>query len=83
MPSAENLSSTNDHLITLEQALTTPQEISLIFRTVVDGHIQDQTLKVWLVGQEAAADVSELGRSGRRFHRRYNSAIISARIREI
>ena len=54
--SAENLSVTNAHRIKLEQAIISPQTISLIFRTVVDGRVKDQTLNAWLVGQEGTAD---------------------------
>jgi hypothetical protein len=54
--SAESLSVTNAHRIKLEQAITSPQRISLIFRTVADGHVKDAILKVWLVGQEDIAD---------------------------
>ena len=54
--STENLSVTNAHRIKLEQAIISPQIIPVTFRTVVDGRVKDQTLSVWLVGQEGAAD---------------------------
>jgi hypothetical protein len=54
--SAENLSVTNAHRIKLEQTIISPQRVPLIFRTVVDGSAKDQTLNVWLVGQEGIAD---------------------------
>jgi hypothetical protein len=50
--SAENLSVTNAHRIKLEQAIISPQKVPLTFRTVVDGRVKDETLNVWLVGQE-------------------------------
>jgi hypothetical protein len=54
--SADNLTTTNDHSISLEQALVTPQRISVIARLVRDGRMQDQTLNVWLVGREDSND---------------------------
>ena len=54
--STESLSVTNAHRIKLEQAIISPQIIPVTFRTVVDGRVKDQTLSVWLVGQEGAAD---------------------------
>jgi hypothetical protein len=54
--SDDNLFVSNDHRIKLEQVIIAPQEIPLIFRTVLGGRIKDEVLKVWLVGQEAAAD---------------------------
>ena len=54
--SAENLTTTNDHRISLEQALVTPQRISVIARQVADGRLKDQTLNVWLVGREDLSD---------------------------
>ena len=46
----------NDHRITLEDALITPQIISVIARQVKDGHMKDENLTVWLVGQENRPD---------------------------
>jgi len=54
--SAESLSVTNAHRIKLEHAITTPQRISLIFRTVIDGQVNDVILNAWLVGQEGMTD---------------------------
>jgi hypothetical protein len=54
--SADNLRTTNDHRINLEQALVTPQRISVIARQVADGRLKDQTLNVWLVGREHSSD---------------------------
>jgi hypothetical protein len=54
--SADNLSVTNHHHIQLEQAIISPQRISLVSRTVVNGRVKDTTLDVWLVGQEGIAD---------------------------
>jgi len=51
--SAESMSVTNAHRIKLEQAIISPQKISLFCRTVVDGRVTDSTASVWLVGQEA------------------------------
>jgi hypothetical protein len=54
--SADNLTTINDHCISLKQALVTPQRISVIARQVADGRLQDQTLNVWLVGWEDSSD---------------------------
>jgi hypothetical protein len=40
--SKESLTTTNDHHITLEQALIPPQTIVLIARQVRDGHLKDE-----------------------------------------
>jgi hypothetical protein len=50
--SADNLTATNDHSITLEQALVTPRKISVIVQLVKGTRMEDQKLNVWLVGQE-------------------------------
>lgn len=47
---------TNDHGITLNDALVPPQRISIIERTVEKGRLKDKVLSVWLVGQERSAD---------------------------
>jgi hypothetical protein len=54
--SAENLTATNDHRIKLEQAIIPPQRISVIWRKVQNGHLKDEELSVWLVGQENLTD---------------------------
>jgi hypothetical protein len=54
--SADNLTTTNGHRISLEQALVTPQRIPVIARQVADGRLKDQTLNVWLVGREDSSD---------------------------
>ena len=54
--SADNLTTTNDHRISLEQALVTPQRISIVARQVADGRLRDRTLNVWLVGRENSSD---------------------------
>jgi hypothetical protein len=54
--SAENLSATNDHRIKLEQAIIPPQSISVIWRKLENGHLKDERLNVWLVGQENVTD---------------------------
>ena len=54
--SAGSVSVTNAHRIELGQAITTPQRISLIFRTVADGRVKDVVLNAWLVGQEGITD---------------------------
>ncbi|MGB6742525.1 MAG: hypothetical protein WBE38_02625, partial [Terracidiphilus sp.] len=43
---------TNDHRISLEQALVPPQKISVIVRTVQNGRVKDKMQDVWLIGQE-------------------------------
>jgi len=47
-----NFSATNDHGITLNQALIDPLRISVIARSVREGRVTDEQLDVWLVGQE-------------------------------
>ena len=54
--STDNLTTTNDHGISLEQSLVRPQRISVIARLVKGGRVQDQKLDVWLVGQERSSD---------------------------
>jgi hypothetical protein len=54
--SADNLRTINDHRISLEQALVTPQRISIIARQVADGRLRDQTINVWPVGREDSSD---------------------------
>ena len=48
--------SVNDHRITLEDALVAPRKISVIARYVKDGRVREETLTVWLVGQENRPD---------------------------
>jgi len=52
----ENLTTTNDHSINLEQSLVPPQRITIITRRIKDGRAIDEKLSVWLVGQESSAD---------------------------
>ncbi len=54
--SAASLSITNHHHIRLEQAITSPQRISVIVRTVAGDHVEDEILNVWLVGHEGIAN---------------------------
>ena len=54
--SAANLTAVNDHRITLEDALVAPRMISVIDRRLKDGHMKDENLRVWLVGQENWTD---------------------------
>jgi len=54
--STANLTTVNDHRITLEDALVAPRMISVIARHVQDGSMKDENLNVWLVGQEDRAD---------------------------
>jgi hypothetical protein len=54
--SAPNLTTVNDHRITLEGALVEPRIISVIARHVKDASTNDENLNVWLVGQEDRAD---------------------------
>jgi hypothetical protein len=56
MQTAENLTATNDHRIKLEQAIIPPQRISVIWRNAENGHLKDEKLNVWLVGQENLTD---------------------------
>ena len=50
--SVENLSTVNDHRISLQDALVVPRRIPLIARQVQSGRVKDENLSVWLVGQE-------------------------------
>jgi len=51
-----DLELTNDHGITLKQALVPPQKITIIDRLVRNGRLKDRQLDVWLVGQKNAPD---------------------------
>jgi hypothetical protein len=46
---------TNDHGVTLDDALVPPQRISIIERTVQKGQLSDKLVTVWLVGQERSS----------------------------
>ena len=54
--SAGKLTAANDHRITLEDALIEPRMIPVIARQVENGGVKDETLTVWLVGQEGQPD---------------------------
>jgi hypothetical protein len=54
--STGNLTAVNDHRITLEDALVAPQMISVIARQVRKGRVKDESINVWLVGQENRPD---------------------------
>lgn len=54
--STGNLTTVNDHRITLEAALVAPRMISVIAHNIDDGRVRNETLDVWLVGQENQAD---------------------------
>jgi hypothetical protein len=54
--SVGNLNTVNDHRITLKDALVAPRTISVIARQVRNGHMKDENLTVWLVGQENRPD---------------------------
>ena len=51
-----DLELTNDHRITLKQALVLPQQIQVIERSVRNGKLKEQRIDVWLVGQEDSSD---------------------------
>jgi hypothetical protein len=51
-----NLTVVNGHRIALEDALIAPRVISVIARQVKKGRVKDETLNVWLVGQENRPD---------------------------
>jgi hypothetical protein len=53
--SAENLDVVN-HSIALKDALVAPRLISVIARDVRNGHVKDENLTAWLVGQERRPD---------------------------
>jgi hypothetical protein len=52
----ENSSTKNLHGITLAEALIQPRKIVLIDRIVAHGHVHDEELEVWLVGEECPVD---------------------------
>lgn len=54
--SADHLTTTNDHRITLKQALVPPYRITVIARTIKSARVEDKELSVWLVGQEPRDD---------------------------
>lgn len=55
--SSSSLALSNDHGISLREALTVrPERISIIARMVNGGRVKDHTLIVWLVGKEGRAD---------------------------
>jgi hypothetical protein len=56
LQTANGLAITNDHRITLRQALVTPQKIVVIERTVQNRLLKDRAIEVWLVGQEPKPD---------------------------
>jgi len=53
---ADKASATNDHRISLGQALVPPQRISVFIQFVKDGIVREQKEEVWLVGQENSGD---------------------------
>lgn len=56
LQSRSDLDITNDHRITLKQALVPPQKITIIERSVRNGKLKDREITVWLVGQEDSSD---------------------------
>lgn len=54
--SRENLAATNDHRIALSQAMVPPKRTTVVWRKIVNGHLEDEELNVWIVGQEDSAD---------------------------
>jgi hypothetical protein len=54
--SIQSLSTTNEHRITLANALVPPKALTVIWRTTKNGRRKDEELHVWLVGQESSAD---------------------------
>jgi hypothetical protein len=53
---SDKLTETNDHRLTLGQALLPPRRISVIERKVQDRQVTDHELSVWLVGGESHED---------------------------
>ena len=45
-----------NHRITLEDALVAPRMISVIARQIKNGNVKNETMNVWLVGQEHGPD---------------------------
>jgi hypothetical protein len=56
LQAGNDLGITNDHGITLRQALVPPERISVIIRTVRSGRVKDTKQTVWLVGKENSGD---------------------------
>jgi hypothetical protein len=54
LQSGLHLTCTNDHGISLKQALVVPQKVSVIVRMVKNGRVNEQKEAVWLVGKEDA-----------------------------
>src|SRR5277367_6309658 len=54
--SIQSLSTTNEHRITLANALVLPKALTVIWRTTKNGRRRDEELHVCLVGQESSAD---------------------------
>jgi hypothetical protein len=54
--SMQSLSTTNEHRITLANALVPPKALTVIWRTTKNGRLRDEELQVWLVGQESSPD---------------------------
>jgi hypothetical protein len=52
----QSLSTTNEHRITLANALVPPKALTVIWRTTKNGRLRDEELQVWLVGQESSPD---------------------------
>jgi hypothetical protein len=50
------LETTNDHRISLRQALVNPEFIKVVSQTVNCGRWTEETLSVWLVGRENSSD---------------------------
>jgi hypothetical protein len=56
LQAGNDLSCMNYHSISLGQALVAPQKISAIARNVVNGHVTDEIVDVWLIGEEKPND---------------------------
>jgi hypothetical protein len=52
----QNLLIVNHHGIRLADAVVPPETLTIVSRTVKDGHVIDETLDVWLVGLEISPD---------------------------
>ncbi|HVT96862.1 MAG TPA: hypothetical protein VHE33_05095 [Acidobacteriaceae bacterium] len=52
----EHPTATNAHQLVLKDALVRPRRISVIEKTVKDGQVFDQELRVWLIADERPGD---------------------------
>jgi hypothetical protein len=57
----------NDHGLTLARTLVAPRKVSIIARQVENGRLKDETIDVWLVGEEPDGYKIVLRHDGQQF----------------